>query len=467
MKHINVPTFAVLGAVIGLCAAAAMSCASHEAAGGNLDGGIPGNDASVDGAPALDALPWETSMPAAGTFCSLPGSVAWTAGGPIVVPGGPATGSDLTWLKLPPGFCAHHFATVPDVRQLRFAPGGDLFAASPTTETTGGNPSGAMAGIAVLPDDNHDGFADSNITFLSNLPSIQGLLFTKGSFYYQDDATIRGIPYQANDRKPSGAQTPMTTITAPQDSLHWPKVMDIAADGTIFVTNGGSQNDQCLSTNPTRGAIFAVQPDGSTALVAKGFRNPIALRCEANHNVCLVAELALDYSANQGGREKLVAVRPGDDWGFPCCATKNLPYSTATYMDTGAIPDCSGVTAETDSFVIGHTPFGLDFESGKWPAPWSGRVFVTLHGEAGSWSGARVVAIALDPNTGLPVLATELGDGGPSPDAMLQFATGWDDGMQDHGRPAPIAFAPDGRMFLGNDYDGIVVWIAPVDLKSQ
>jgi hypothetical protein len=47
---------------------------------------------------------------------------------------------------------------------------------------------------------------------------------------------------------------------------------------------------------------------------------------------------------------------------------------------------------------------------------------------------------------------------------MLDFATGWDDGHQDHGRPAPIAFAPDGRLFLGDDQQGAVLWIAPIDL---
>jgi hypothetical protein len=47
---------------------------------------------------------------------------------------------------------------------------------------------------------------------------------------------------------------------------------------------------------------------------------------------------------------------------------------------------------------------------------------------------------------------------------MMDFATGWDDGRQDHGRPAPITFAPDGRMFLGNDNNGAVIWIAPIDL---
>jgi len=427
----------------------------------------PGPGAPDAGKAANDA---QATAPA-GTYCSLPGSVLWGAGGPTTVPGGPPSTPPLEWLTLPEGFCAHYFGTVGDARQLRFAPGGELFVASPTTTTTGGNASEGAAAIVVLPDDNHDGAADQSITFLSNLPSTQGLLFANDSFYFQDGAAVRKLPYKKGDRQPSAMPQTVTTlsappIAAPQDSLHWPKALDVAMDGTMYVTNGGSQGDACLSTNPTRGAVFAFQDDGSMHLVAKGFRNPIALRCETNHNVCLAVELALDYSDTTGGREKVVVVRSGDDWGYPCCATRDLPYSTVTYSDTQGTPDCANVAAESGSFVIGHTPFGVDFEPGMWPAPWKDRAFVTLHGVVGSFVGARVVAIGLDATTGLPMPATELGNGGPNADSLLQFASGWDDGMQDHGRPAAITFAADGRMFLADDNLGIIVWIAPATLKG-
>lgn len=250
-----------------------------------------------------------------------------------------------------------------------------------------------------------------------------------------------------------------------QAGEHWPKVFDQARDGTIYITNGSTQVETCLSTRPVFGAIVTLNADGTTSEVAKGFRNPIALRCESNHDVCLAAELALDYSASAAGREKIVPVRQGDDWGFPCCATQDTPYGAVFYQDTGGSPDCSGVAQESDSFIIGHTPFGLDFETGRWPAPWTGRVFVTLHGDAGSWGGARVVAIALD-SGGLPLPATELAGDAGAPDNMLEFATGWDDQRKDHGRPAPVAFAPDGRLFLGDDQQGAVIWIAPVGLTQ-
>ncbi|MGC4087477.1 MAG: hypothetical protein QM756_06220, partial [Polyangiaceae bacterium] len=70
-----------------------------------------------------------------------------------------AAGTDInkiSFLKLPEGFCAHYFGNVGNVRQIRFAPGGELFVASPTKGTTGGGVNGKSA-MVVMPDDDRDG----------------------------------------------------------------------------------------------------------------------------------------------------------------------------------------------------------------------------------------------------------------------------------------------------------------------
>lgn len=389
-------------------------------------------------------------------FCDLPGSVQTTDDGIVVVPGGPANAPDLRFLQLPAGFCAHFYANVGNTRQLRFAPSGELFVASPTTATTGGG-SGGQSAIIVLPDDDHDGVADAPTTFLNNLPSTQGLLFTTGYFYYQNGTKIMRVPYTAGDRTPSAASEQVANVILYTSITHWPKPLDIADDGTIYVGNGGDQSERCDPAHPFHGGILKLDgPPGGTP-VAKGFRNPISLRCSRGYNLCFAIELGRDFSATQGGREKIAPIRQGDDWGFPCCATKDLPFS-----DLQPAPDCSTVTAETGSFFIGDTPFDLDFETNKWPVPWNNRVYVPLHGAYGSWTGARVVAIARDAATGQLFPGSDLG--GASSGAMMDFATGWDDGTLAHGRPANVAFADDGRLFLGNDNDGNIIWIAPLDL---
>jgi glucose/arabinose dehydrogenase len=419
-----------------------------------------------------DAFPTVSpdAMAPPGSYCALPGSVVSLANGAAVVPGADPSQPDISsWLRVPSGFCAHYFGSVLETRQVRFSPGGDLFVASPSAPTAGGA-SGGMGKVLVLPDDNHDGLADSTLTYLDNMGSTQGMTFASGYFYVQNGVNIQRVAFRPGDRKPSGAVEAVTTITAQQTSDHWPKVLDMDRSGTLYVSNGSTQDATCVSPaipldkRDYNGAIFKVNADGSNSLVAQGFRNPIAMRCESDHDVCLVAELAKDGSGDEGGREKLVPIRQGDDWGFPCCATANVPYGGVQYQDTQKTPDCSGVTPETVSFEIGHTPFGLDFETGAWPAPWKGRVFVALHGDVGSWIGARVVGIALDPATGMPLPATDLDSGNSSAPNMMDFVTGWDDNRQDHGRPAAVTFAPDGRMFVGNDMNGQLVWIAPIAL---
>jgi glucose/arabinose dehydrogenase len=46
--------------------------------------------------------------------------------------------------------------------------------------------------------------------------------------------------------------------------------------------------------------------------------------------------------------------------------------------------------------------------------------------------------------------------------SMTDFATGWDDSTQAHGRPAALEFAPDGRLFVSDDVGGVIFWIAPL-----
>ncbi len=388
--------------------------------------------------------------------CTLPGTVQFTSTGTVTVPGAPASAPSLAFLHLPVGFCAHYFGTVGNARQMRFAPGGELFVASPTTGTTGGGPGGQSA-ILVLPDDDGDGVADANLTFLGGLPSTQGLLFANGHFYYQDHTQILRVPYSVGDRTPQASSGLVADLTAYTSPLHWPKALDIADDGTIYVGNGGDQGEACVEPHPFHGGIFALDGASGGTAVARGLRNPIAVRCAPGHDRCFALELAKDYSAAQNGREKMIPIHAGDDWGFPCCATQGLAYQGVSLPDGGAAPDCSGVVAETNGFLIGDTPFGLDFEPGHWPSAWAGHAFVANHGAAGSWAGARIVSIPMDPSTGLPLPSTNTSG---TDVGMVDFATGWDDNTFQHGRPAAVTFAPDGRLFVASDTTGIIFWIA-------
>lgn len=405
--------------------------------------------------------------PSVSTWCALPGSVVYAAGGQkTVVPGSSAP--DVSWVTVPPGFCVHWFGNVNNARQIRFAPGGEAFVASPTGSTTGGGP-GGHAAILVLADDNHDGVADQPYTsFLTNLPQTQGMLFTSGKFYYQDATAFRRLDYTPGQRVSTVTGETIVNVSAPSyvSLLHWPRAIDVADDGTFYFTNGSDQGEVCYQARPFIGGVLKVDgSDGGTPVV-KGLRNPIAIRCQRGHNECYGVEMGLDYAEAAGAREKVFRIHQGDDQGFPCCGTTNTPHSGVTAVGSSGAPpttpDCSGVTAETVSLHIGRSPMGLDFEPGRWPAAWQRSLFMGFHGEFGTWIGCKVVAVAMDPVTGLPKPTSELAGGDAS--GISDFATGWDDGLRDHGRADDVSFSNDGRLFLTNDVTGEILWFAPVDL---
>jgi glucose/arabinose dehydrogenase len=430
----------------------AASCSSGVVGGGGTSsasatGGQPGTTTSTSSTTSFTVPDSGIANP-----CTLPGSVQFTATGTVVVPGAPSP-VDLSFLQLPAGFCAHYYGKVGNARQLRYAPGGELFVASPTGLTTGGG-AGGLDAIVVLPDDDHDGTADAPVHFVDGITRTQGMAFAPGFFYFQDDAKIMRAAYQAGDRAPSAAPVQVADITVYYSALHWPKGIDVADDGTVYVSNGGDQNEACDPTHPFHGGILELDGSPGGAQVCKGLRNPIAVRCARGHDKCFALEMAKDYSTTSGGREKMLPIRQGDDWGFPCCATKNLPYADI------APTDCSMVTAEDVGFFIGDSPFGLAFAPSTWPAPFAGSAMIANHGAAGTWLGARLVAVAMDPNTGLPLPGDN--NDGTNHGSMTDFATGWDDGTLTHGRPAALEMAPDGRLFVANDSNGVIFWIAPV-----
>jgi glucose/arabinose dehydrogenase len=418
-----------------------------------------------------------------GSLCSLPGSYVKTAQGMAVVAGGVPSLPDLSWLTVPTGYCIHHFAHVAETRQLRVSSNGDVFVSSPSMITAGTESEMGVGAIVVLPDDDHDGVADSTQTFIDNLPQTQGLVFAGDYMYFQDATSLKRVKFKVGDRKPSAAPEPVTSMKdtdAQQFPFHWPKLVDVAKDGTVYFSNGSDQDESCYSPaerakHPATGVVFKVAPGGELSIVAQGFRNPIAMRCEQSINVCLLVELGRDGSGAQGGREKIVPIRQGDDWGFPCCATKMTPYEQQQFQDPQGEPmsgqlvqpsDCAGVAAEDVALKIGDTPFGIDFEGGRWDAPWQNRAFVTMHGAVGSFIGSRVVAIALDPMSGMPEPSSDLDGILEAAPNMMDFVTGWDDGTLAHGRATALAFGDDGRLYIGDDTHGEIFWIAPVNLMQ-
>ena len=293
----------------------------------------------------------------------------------------------------------------------------------------------------------------------SRCPSTQGLLFARRLLLLPGRRRAScASPYTTGDLTPSGRPRRRDiTIYDVAVAQHWPKTFDIARRRHHLRRQRRRPGRGLRSSPPVPGGILKV--DGTraaTSEVAKGFRNPIAMRCERGPRPVLRPGARAGLLPGPGGREKIVPIRQGDDWGFPCCATQNLPYR-AIVLDTGSRPTAPGSASETDCLPHRRHAVRPRLRAGQVAGPVDRARLRHLHGPSARGRGARGRHRARSGHRDAADPSTDL-DGGESANSdMMDFATGWDDGHQDHGRPAAVTFAPDGRMFIGDDQQGAVI----------
>lgn len=360
-----------------------------------------------------------------------------------------ASGTDVEGASLPEGFCIRRFASFAAPRVMAFAPNGDLFVSAPSTPTPGGATPGDGV-ILALSDDDHDGVAEVH-RFAEGLPDVHGLAFGCDSLYYTTTNEVWRQPYVSGQRVATGAPEVVARFTM-ESASRWTHGVAVSSTGEVFATQGSYASNQCPPP-PATGAIHRLTPGTARmSTVSAGYRNPLYMRCHHTDDVCLVAELGDDGGGGWGAHERIVLLRAGTNYGFPCCTATDDP----TPANNGAF-DCSAVPRAEATFPLNDTPFGLDWERGLWPAPYRDAVFVALHGSFYSsprWAGTRVVFAASDPVTHAPV------------GAWRDFLTGFGPGGGPLERATDVAFAHDGRLFVADDQGGAIYWIAPRGLRA-
>lgn len=361
---------------------------------------------------------------------------------------------DVARVGYPYGFCVRRFATARAARVMAFAPNGDLFVASPATRTPGGAPVGAGQ-VLVIADDDRDGVGAPS-EFVGGLPDVHGLVFSDAWLYYTTNDGVYRLRYAAGQRRADGAAERVADLTGLTTAQRWTHGLARAADGTIYVSVGQYGSYTCGGPAEQRGgAVYRLVPgELRPRPVSFGHRNPLYLRCDPTGVTCYAAELSddsWDPATGTMGREKLVVIRDGEDYGYPCCAGRGASAPPGR----GARYDCAPVVEELRTWPLHDTPFGMDFERGRWAPPYRGGFFVALHGEFTTWRNTKVVWSEVDAN-GRPT--------GVWRDFLTGFGTS-SQGVQ--GRVADVVFHADGRLFIADDQGGTIYWMAPEDLAQQ
>jgi glucose/arabinose dehydrogenase len=313
-----------------------------------------------------------------------------------------------------------------------------------------------MAGVYVLPDDDGDGVADSTEPYMSEaqLETIHGIVFKDNELIYSLGDAVFSLPYAPGDRSIAGkAPTMIADLSDRGEVDRWTHGLAVGSDGSIYVSRGQLDNKTCPTPNPHSGSVLRIGPTHAMSgdMVISGCRNPMYLRCEP-WGACYAAELSGDDWVGIGGKEKLIELKDGDDYGYPCCIDHNIPRP-----DIQPAPDCSGTSVSVQSYQLHDTPFGFDWDvANKWPKPFTGGFFIGFHGSFfDSWQGTRLAFAHVDEATHHPV------------GELQTFVSGWGQGQGIVGRIADVRFSPDGRLFFTDDQGGGIYWVAPTGLTPS
>jgi glucose/arabinose dehydrogenase len=321
-------------------------------------------------------------------------------------------------------------ANVPKARHMAFDDQGNLF----LSLTRKGK-------VVVLPDNDHDGKADSAVPLLEKRKAPHGLAFVKlAGGYYLYVAEETQVIRMKRIAKPFRYGKPEVIVPNIPGGGHFTRTIKIR-DNRLYLSVGSSCN-VCLEGNPLRAAISRFNLDGSgMAIFAKGLRNSVGIEFSPYSGELWGVNNGRDMLGDDHPQEELNIIREGKHYGWPYCY-ENRKWDS----DFGREYDCKTTEPPARTFTAHMAPLGMAFyRKGNLPARYGNSLFIAFHG---SWNrsvpaGYKVVRLKL--NDGGEILSHE------------DFISGWLQATSDvRGRPVDLELSPDGDLYLSDDYQGVV-----------
>lgn len=367
--------------------------------------------------------------------------------------------------RVPPGFEVQLFASgLDNPRRIMFLPNGDAIVAM----QEGGY-------LMLLRDADKDGSAEWVQRFAGGFNAPYGLAWRDGEILVADQDGIWSVPHKlgnvrASYGSPSKASETPEEERKPQANPdrqelltdkgvfgevvgHRNRPLAIGADGRLFVGVGSGGN---VGIEPeVKATIQAFSASGSNQQTyVRGVRNPTALAVHPETGQLWAAVQERDHLGNRLVPDYLADVQEGDNFGWPFYYAGEHPQPEFEKMiQAKDAPEPQDIAKPELLFEAHSSVMGLTFDDAKLPEEYRGDAFAALKG---SWNRA-------DP-TGYKVVRIPFENGKPT-GTYENFVTGFwvsgDERAEVWGRPADIAQAPDGALFIVDDTGGTIWRVAP------
>lgn len=345
-------------------------------------------------------------------------------------------------------------------RNIYVAANGDIFVAQARTPSEGKSAEKVAARnlnkdanpneVLLFKDNDGDGKADEQTTFLKDLNLPYGMLILGDYFYVGNTDALVRYPYNAKQGKLTSTNgKSIVKLPAGGYNNHWTRnIITNKAQDKILISVGSGSNvgENGMEHEVRRANILEVNPDGSGERVyASGIRNPVGMDWESNSGKLWTAVNERDQLGDELVPDYITSVQSEKFYGWPY-------YYWGMHVDPrwkDKMPKDLAKSITPDYAVGAHTAsLGLAFN--KAPNFETG-VFIGQHG---SWNRSEFV--------GYKVAFVPFKDGKPS-GKVQDFLTGFIANKEKgevHGRPVGIAFTKN-YMLVADDAANVIWAVVP------
>jgi len=233
----------------------------------------------------------------------------------------------------------------------------------------------------------------------------------------------------------------------PDGGQHDNRTIAFGPDGKLYLTVGSDCND-CKETNPEHATILQMNADGSNRTIyARGLRNTLGFDWHPQTGELWGMDHGTDWRGDEIPPEELNKIIKDGDYGWPLVFGQQTPDPTREDpLGTTKAAYAKTTQAAVMMFPAHSAPIDFKF--------YGTDALVTWHG---SWNrknpqGFKVQRIRFE--NGQPGEVVDFLSGFLSPDGKSRF-----------GRPAGLAIATNGTVFVSDDANGVIYCVK--SLKAQ
>lgn len=333
-------------------------------------------------------------------------------------------------LLAPPGWRVSLYSNaVPEARFMRLTPAGDLLVSQPRLGQV----------LLLARDADGDGHPDRQQILLEGLDRPHGLDIADGYLYVGETGAVGRVPFDAASGTLAGSYAHVITGLPPGGN-HWSRTVRIGPDGWLYVHVGSSCN-ACEEEHPWRATLLRARPDGSGLSVhATGLRNSVGFDWAPWSGELYATDNGRDLLGDDFPPCELNRIVAGGLYGWPRANGFNVPDPE---LGAGHEAEVAAAIPPVHGFRAHNAPLGIAFLRHQ-PDPSMARsALVALHG---SWNRTRA--------DGYRVARLDWAEDGSIRET--DFLTGFEKDGNVIGRPVDVVEAPDGTLFVSDDYAGAI-----------